>query len=64
MQDRIINEFKVFKYSLLLAAMRRPRSLYVCLCVCLCKVILFSLEHSNHLKLDVSWVFQGSLKDF
>ena len=41
MHDRIINDFQVFKYLLLLAAMSRPRSLYICLCVSLCKVILF-----------------------
>ena len=50
-------------FRLFLAAMSSSRSDYVskCVCVCLWGVNLFSLEHSNHLKLDVSNVFQGCI---
>ena len=49
-----------------LAAMSSSRSDDVTKCVCVCGcpsvVNLFSLEHSKHLKLDVSRVSQGCLK--
>ena len=33
----------------------------VCLSVCVCVVILSNLEHSKHMKQDVSWILQGCL---
>ena len=36
-------------------------SLCVCVCVCVSEVILYNLEHSQHLKQDVSWILQECL---
>ena len=50
----------LLKYSFL-AAMSSSRSDDVTKSVCLWGVILFRLEHSKHLKLDITRVFQGCL---
>ena len=39
-----------------------PMSLSVCVCVCVSGVILFSMEHSEHLKQDVFRELQGCLR--
>ena len=39
-------------------------SLSSCVCVCTSVVILFSLEHSKHLKQDVMMELQECLRDF